>query len=247
MAAKGKTGLPIRKWITEEQPQAILLSNGAQALSPAKLLAVILRTGARGISAEELSRKLLNELQGLRGIDCASIEELCAFSGIGRAKASQLKAALEIGKRLCREQARTWERIESPRQAVDYVASYYGPYLRDAKYETLCAIFLDRGNCPVRAVELSRGGCGAVTVDPHQIVREAITLRASSLIVVHNHPSGSGEPSHDDMSFTRAVSDACQLFEIHLLDHVIIGRNRKDYFSFARAGLIRTSRKSSVA
>ena len=83
-------------------------------------------------------------------------------------------------------------------------------------------------------------------MDPNQVVREAITLRASSLIVVHNHPSGDGEPSRDDMSFTRAVSDACQLFGIHLLDHVIIGKNRKDYFSFARAGLDLHVRKKII-
>ena len=98
MVAKGKTGLPIRKWIAEEQPQAILLLNGAQALSPAKLLAIILRTGARGTNAEELSRKLLNEFQGLRGIDCASIEELCAFSGIAAQRHRSSRLPLRSGK-----------------------------------------------------------------------------------------------------------------------------------------------------
>ena len=117
----------------EEQPRSLLQSVGAEALTPAKLLAIILRTGTPGVSAEELSRRLLNRYKGLRGMDTASIEELCAFVGIGRAKASQLKAAFEIGKRLCRERARMREHIETARQAAEYAASYYGPSLRDAR------------------------------------------------------------------------------------------------------------------
>lgn len=230
--------MPIREWIEEEEPRAILLAAGAQTLSPAKLLAIILRTGMRGISAEELSRKLLNRFSGLRGIDSASVAELCSIDGIGRAKASQIKAAFEIGKRLCRERARTRERIENTHQAIEYVASYYGPYLRDAHHEILCAIILDGRNRPLRAIELCRGSSRAVAADPHQIVREAVLARASSILMVHNHPAGDGEPSSDDISLTQAVNDVCQLFGIRLLDHVIVGKNRKDYFSFARAGLI---------
>lgn len=245
VASQEKAGLPIRQWIQEEQPRSLLQSVGAEALTPAKLLAIILRTGTPGVSAEELSRRLLNRYKGLRGMDTASIEELCAFVGIGRAKASQLKAAFEIGKRLCRERARMREHIETARQAAEYAASYYGPSLRDARHEALCAIFLDGGGTPLRTVELCRGGSHSVAADPHQIVRQAIMLRALSVILVHNHPCGRSEPSADDISFTDAVNDACTLFGIRLLDHLIIGRNKKNQFSFAKAGLIYIAPRSS--
>jgi DNA repair protein RadC len=236
---KNRGNVPIREWIEEERPREMLLCSGAESLPLAKLLSIILRTGRRGESAEELSRTMLNAFSGLRGMDAASVVEMRGIKGIGPAKAAQIKAAFEIGKRLCREKAKRRERIENARNAVDYVAAYYGPYLRDARCEFLCAIMLDCRNRPIRAVEISKGGPGHVSADPRQIVREAVSLAASSILLVHNHPSGDGEPSADDVSFTAAVGDACQLFGIRLLDHVIVGRDRRDYYSFARTRLLR--------
>jgi DNA repair protein RadC len=235
---RGGTGQPIREWIEEERPREALFAFGAKSLSLAKLFAIILRTGKRGVNAEELSRRLLNTFSGLRGIDSAPISKIRGIVGIGPAKAAQIKAALEIGKRFCRETAKGQGSIENPQAALEYVSTFYGPYLRDARSECACVILLNRRNRPIRAVELTQGAVGTVDVDPAQIVREALQESASSLVLVHNHPSGDGEPSRDDVSLTFAVRDACNLFGIRLLDHVIIGKDPMDYFSFARKGLL---------
>jgi DNA repair protein RadC len=238
MGERGGISLPIREWIEEERPREALIALGTEALSIAKLFAIILRTGKRGVNAEELSRRLLNAFSGLRGIDAASISEICGIDGIGPAKAAQIKASFEIGKRLCRERVKSQERIEDPQRALDYVSTFYGPYLRDAERESMCVILLNRRHRPLSAVELCRGTIGAVVVDPKQIVREAVRVSASSIVLVHNHPSGDGEPSEDDISLTNAVRDACTLFGIRLLDHVIVGKNPEDFFSFGKEGLL---------
>jgi DNA repair protein RadC len=223
--------------MAEERPREALIAHGTQSLSLARLLAIVLRTGKPGVNAEELSRRLLNTFNDLRGIDAACITEICRIDGIGPAKASQIKAALELGKRLCRERAKKLGKITSPGRALSYVASFYGPYLRYASSERLCIILLNGRHAPIRAVELSRGTPGAVSADPEQIVREALKTAASSVILVHNHPSGNGDPSDEDIAFTRAVRDACGLFGIRLLDHVIVGRNPEDHRSLAREGM----------
>jgi len=230
--------LPIPEWIEEERPREALFASGTETLALSKLFAIILRTGRRGLNAEELSRMILNAFSGLRGIDAASLSEICAIKGIGRAKAAQVKAALEIGKRLCREEAKDIKKIENPRHAIDFVSSYYGPYLRDSQIEFACLILLDRRRAPIRAVELQKGGHRTVDASLTQIVREAVLASASAIILVHNHPSGHTEPSADDLSLTKAVSDVCGLFGIRLMDHVIVGKNRKDYCSLAGRGLL---------
>ena len=160
------------------------------------------------------------------------------ISGIGPAKAAQIKAALEIGKRLCREEAGSLQGPPNPRWALRYVTAFYGPYLRDAAVESACLILLNRRHMPIRAVELGRGDNVGVIVDPMLIVREAVRSAASSVILVHNHPSGAGVPSEDDAALTIAIRDSCALFGIRLLDHIIIGCNRKDCRSLAMEGLL---------
>lgn len=197
-----------------------------------------MRTGKKGINAEELAKRILNRYRSLRQMDSALPHELCRIEGIGPAKAAQLKAALELGKRLCREKAQKQNRIQGPREARRYVAEYYGPYLRDAGKELFCLILLDRKNKPIHHLELSRGSVCASIVDPKEIFREVFLHSASSIILVHNHPSGEPEPSGEDIDITRRLREGCVLFGIDLIDHVIIGRNEEDHFSFARAGML---------
>jgi DNA repair protein RadC len=226
--------VPIREWVEEERPREIILRHGAEQLPPAKLLAVVLRTGRPGVSAEELARRLLNAFGSLRGMDAATLPELCRFDGIGPAKAAQIKAALEIGKRLTRERASAGVKIESPEDAVRYVMEYYGPYLRDKGQEHCFAILLDRRHRPIRHLEVSRGGRCASIVDPREIVREAALHSAEAVLLIHNHPTGDVRPSTDDLRLTRRVRKGGELLDIRLLDHIIIGKNAEDFYSFAR-------------
>lgn len=237
--AQLRGNLPIRKWIKEERPREMLIEDGPDKLSLSKLFAIILRTGREGISAEELAKRMLNKFGTLRGIDTASISELCKIEGIGQAKASQIKAALELGKRLFREGAQKQKRIKSPDEAIGYVAEYYGPYLRDTKKECFHIILLDVKNKPLDNIEISKGSIDASIVDPKEIIKQATWQSASSIILVHNHPSGETEPSAEDMRITNTIIDACKLVGIKVLDHIIIGKNKEDYYSFANKGLIR--------
>ncbi len=230
---------PIRQWVTGERPRERLALHGAFSLPHSTLLAIILRTGKEGVDAEEIGRRLINRFGSLRGIDNASLAEICGIEGIGPAKAVQIKAALELGKRFYREKAAKTRRISRPEDIVDYVAEYYGPYLRDAKKEVFSIILLDVKNKPIGNLEISRGSVSASIVDPGEIIREATLRSASAVILVHNHPSGEAEPSNEDIRVTGRIVEACRLVEIKVLDHVIIGKNLEDYYSFARAGMIK--------
>ena len=205
---------PIKEWIKEERPREMLISSGPESLSLSKLLAIILRIGKEGISAEELSKRLLNKFGTLRAIDSMPISEICKIDGIGPAKATQIKAALELGKRLYKEGAKKQKRIKKPDDVINYVAEYYGPYLRDAKKESFNVIFLDIKNKPIHNIEISKGSINASVVDPKEIIKEATLKSASSIILVHNHPSGDTEPSSEDINLTNRIIDACNLVGI---------------------------------
>lgn len=229
---------PIREWIKEERPREMLIKFGAEALPLSKLLAIILRTGKEGIDAEQLSKRLLNHFRTLREIDSVPVSEICKMEGIGYAKAVQIKAALELGKRLYKEEAEQRKKIKKADDVIGYVQEYYGPYLRDARKEYFHVILLDIKNKPIHNIEISKGSLNAAVVDPKEIIKEATLLSAASIILVHNHPSGETEPSLEDRDLTHQIIQACHYVGIKVLDHIIIGKNREDYFSFANAGLM---------
>ena len=230
---------PIKEWVKEERPREMLIKYGPELLNLSKLLAIILRIGKEGTSAEELSKRLLNKFVTLREIDSAPISEICKIEGIGPAKAAQIKAALEIGKRLYKESAQKQKRIKKADDVISYVAEYYGPYLRDAKKEFFHVILLDIKNKPIHNIEISKGSINASIVDPKEIIKEATLKSASSIILVHNHPSGDTEPSTEDINLTNRIMDACNFVGIKVLDHIIIGKNKEDYYSFTKFGLIK--------
>lgn len=238
-AAALRENRPIKEWIKDERPREMLIKYGPESLSLSKLLAIILRTGKEGTSAEELSKRLLNKFGALREIDSAPISEICKMDGIGPAKVAQIKAALELGKRLYKESAQKQKRIKKADDVISYVAEYYGPYLRDAKKEFFNVILLDIKNKPIHNIEIGKGSINASVVDPKEIIKEATIKSASSIILVHNHPSGDAEPSSEDINLTNRIIDACNLVGIKVLDHIIIGKNKEDYYSFAKWGLIK--------
>ncbi|MGB9694719.1 MAG: RadC family protein [Caldisericaceae bacterium] len=233
-----KSHVPIKDWVKEERPRELLVKNGSQNLTLAKLLAIILRTGSVGKSAEELARNILDEFKTLRNLDSATIDEICKIQGIGIAKAAQIKAAFEIGKRLMHEQAESTKKIRSPREALQYVSEYFAPYLRDAKNEFFFIVLLDIKNKPIKHVEISKGSINASIVDPKEVVKEASLSSASSVILLHNHPSGETEPSEEDLKITSQIVKALELVNVKVLDHIILGKNHDDFFSFANAGIL---------
>jgi len=237
-AAERRVNRPIKEWIEEERPREMLVQRGAENLPLSKLMAIILRTGRDGMSAEELAKLLLNSFGSLRAIDSAPISELYGIEGIGPAKAVQIKAALELGKRLFKESAKTMKRLKKPEDVIGYVSEYYAPYLRDREKEVFNAILLDIKNKPIDNVEISIGSVSATVVDPREIVRAASLRSASSIILVHNHPSGETMPSQDDIELTERIREACKTIGVKVLDHIIIGKNADDFYSFAKEGLM---------
>ncbi|MHC1610502.1 MAG: RadC family protein [Candidatus Methanospirareceae archaeon] len=237
--AERKITRPIKEWIEEERPREMLMRQGAENLPLSKLLAIILRTGKEGMSAEELAKILLNRFSSLRAIDSTPISELSKIEGIGYANAVQIKAAMELGKRLFKEQARAKKKLKKTDDVIGYVSEYYGPYLRDNEKEFFNVILLDIKNKPIDNIEISKGSSNATVVDPKEIVKSASLKSASSIILVHNHPSGETTPSREDIELTDRIVDACKLVGVKVLDHIIIGKNFDDFYSFAKEGLIR--------
>ncbi|MCS7249456.1 MAG: DNA repair protein RadC [candidate division WOR-3 bacterium] len=230
--------LPIKNWVKEERPRELLIRKGEKFLSLAKLLAIILRTGRKGESAEDLAKKLLNHFGSLSAIDNATINELSEIPGIGLAKACSLKAALELGKRLLEEKAEGRKKLKSPQDVIDYVSEKIGPYLFNSKKEFFSVIFLDIKNKVIDTLELSKGSNNASIVDIKEIISEAAKRLASSIILVHNHPSGETEPSKEDISLTKKIIQACSICGIKVLDHIIIGKDKESYTSFLKLGII---------
>ncbi|URA11290.1 RadC family protein [Thermospira aquatica] len=231
-----KTHKPIKTWREEDRPREKLLQRGPEALSTTELLAILIRTGSEGKSALEIASELLEKFSHLRGLDSASLGDLCRIHGIGQAKAIEIKACLELGKRLMREEVKKPPKISSAQEAINYVQQYYGPVLRDARQEVFSIILLDIRNKPLHHLEISRGSAYATVVDPREVVRQICLHQASGVILVHNHPSGECTPSQDDQNLTKRLASACEMVGARVIDHIIIGKNPSDYYSFAIEG-----------
>ena len=233
-----RTYVPIREWAVEERPREQLSKRGADTMSNARLLAILFRTGSHGRSAEELGRDVFNRFGSWNELDKASVEDIMQVRGVGFAKAVELKAAVEIGKRLQEGAATSMKRVTSAEDAIDYVCDRYTPQLRDTGKEFFYVVLLDIRNKVIRDAEVSRGSVSASVVDPADVVREACVHHASRVVLVHNHPSGECDPSKEDIDTTNKIVQALKYVGVRVLDHIIVGRARQDYFSFARAGMV---------
>lgn len=205
-----------------ERPRERLAKHGPQALSVAELLAILLRVGVPGENAVQVGQRLLQELGGLAGIHRAEFSELCSQHGVGVAKAAQIKAALELGRRLLLEAPEERPAIHSPADAANLVL-----YEMSAlEQEELHLILLDARNRVLDIVALYRGSVNSSQVRVGELFKSAVRRNAVNLIVVHNHPSGDPAPSPDDVALTRAIIQAGKLLDIEVLDHLVIGRGR---------------------
>jgi DNA repair protein RadC len=207
---------------TDERPRERLAQLGPQALATAELLAILLRVGVAGENAVQVGQRLLKVFDGISGIHRAPFEELCNQHGIGAAKAAQIKAALELGYRLAREEPKERSSINSPADAAALVA-----YDMSAlEQEHMRVILLDTRNHALDIVEIYKGSVNSAQVNVGEIFKPAIRRNAPALIVVHNHPSGDPTPSPDDIVVTRAIVEAGKLLDVDVLDHMIIGQGR---------------------
>ena len=221
----------IRDLPVDLSPRERMLYAGASALHDAELLAIILRVGVQGQSAVRLGEQLLVDFGGLAGIVQASFEELCAKRGIGESKAAQLKAALELGRRLVAVSPQSRPQVRSPAD----VANLLMLEMSLLEQEHLRAILLDTKNNLLRVATVYTGSLNTAVVRVGEVFREAIRANCASIIVVHNHPSGDPTPSPEDVRVTEMLVEAGKLLDIAVLDHVVIGRNR--YVSLKERGL----------
>lgn len=223
----------IREWPEGERPRERLLAEGPRRLTDAELLAIVLRTGTRGTSAVDLARTLLHDWMGLAGLEAAEPTGLTQTTGMGSAKIAQVKAALELGRRLLAEVERTARpRITSSKDVVEVMA----PRLRGLQVERCEVILLNGGNEVMALETLSEGSLTESPVYPRAILQYANRHHAAAVILVHNHPSGHSQPSAGDRTLTEELVLVGELLRIPLVDHVIVGG--RDHYSFADRGLI---------
>jgi DNA repair protein RadC len=215
-------GLVIRDLPQQERPRERMQQYGPEALSNAELIAILLRVGSKGESAVRMAERLLSEFGGLAGLTRARIPQLSAISGLGLAKATQIKAAFELGRRVAAAG-------DGPRPTISNASDAARLVMEDLRYqqqERLVAIFLDTRCQVIRVHTVSVGTLTGSPAHPREIFREAIAHGSASLIVCHNHPSGDPTPSRDDIALTARLKQAGELMGVTLLDHIVIGDGR---------------------
>ncbi|MEE1030518.1 MAG: DNA repair protein RadC [Ruminococcus sp.] len=225
----------IKEIPAQERPYEKCLVYGPENLSDSELLAVILRSGTTGISSLELARTILHEgdgEQGLLEIHHKSLQELMKIRGIGQVKAVQIKCIGELSKRIASRAAKKELDFQHP----ETIAEYYMEQLRHEEQEQVICMMLDTKNHFLGDKIISKGTVNSSLVSPRDLLLTAFSYRAVYIILVHNHPSGDATPSEDDMLLTKRVQQACNIVDIPLMDHVIIGD--QTYFSFREEGIL---------
>lgn len=229
--------IPIRQWDRSERPREKVLSQGVASLTDSELIALIFRSGTRTkrgpVSAVQLGRTLLREYGSLRGLSRRDVRELTRVAGVGPAKAVQMAAVFEIGRRVEAQQG-DGERVQICSPAD--LAAVYVPRMRDLKREIFKVVLLNTANVIVADYTVSEGGLAASIVEPRLLFQRAVLENAAAVICVHNHPSGNPEPSREDIKITRQLVEAGKLMGIPVHDHVIIAGN--GYTSMAERALM---------
>ena len=222
--------LSINRWAEEDRPREKMMSKGAQALTNAELLAILIGSGSGDDSAVSLMQKVLASYgDSLDRVGRLSVEELCHFKGIGPAKAITILAACELGRRRAVEQPER-RQVRSAKQVYDY----FYPMMRDLPVEEVHVLLLNQSAVVIDSVRIGMGGLTETVVDVRVILREALLKRDTALILCHNHPSGNLRPSTHDDRLTRQVQEAAKLLNLNLADHVIFTDN--GYYSYADEG-----------
>ncbi|MDP1852906.1 MAG: DNA repair protein RadC [Candidatus Omnitrophota bacterium] len=223
----------IKNWPEEDRPREKLLKNGEHTLSNSELLAILLRSGVKGQSAIDLARKILQKFKTFRNLSHTDLVQWKEFKGLGIAKIAQIKAAIEIGRRFREDEVKENQlKIESSKDVVDILM----PRMRDLKKEVFKIVFLNSQNRIIDIFDTGEGTVNKANPIIREIFQKALQNYATSLICVHNHPSGKTEPSKEDRDFTEELFKAGKIMQVGVLDHVIIGDN--EYYSFADDGIL---------
>ena len=225
--------LTIKTWAEEDRPREKLSLKGKNSLSDAELIAILIGSGNKNVSAVELSKKILASLNNdLNRLAKLSISDLTQFNGIGDAKAISIIAALELGRRRKDSDVEKRPIIKSSKDAYNVIADV----LSDLPHEEFWVLYLNRKNEVIKKENISKGGVSGTIADSKIIFKSAIEQLASAIILCHNHPSGSLKPSAADISLTKKLKETGLMLDTPVLDHLIIGE--KDYFSFADQELL---------
>jgi DNA repair protein RadC len=223
----------IKSWAEDDRPREKLLTKSPAALSDVELLAILIGTGTRDLSAVDLARNIYASVnQNITDLSRLSIKDMTKFKGIGEAKAINIAAALEIGRRRRLKDSLSKKKIVSSRDAFEIMH----PLLSDNNYEEFWIITLNRGNVINRTHKISEGSLGGTVADPKKIFKFALEDNASSVVLCHNHPSGNTKPSKSDHDITQKCKSVGLSLDLPVLDHIIVARD--NYFSFADEGVL---------
>ena len=223
--------LNINQWAEEDRPREKMANLGAESLSNAELLAILIGSGSSKESAVDLMKRILSDCNNnLNTLGKMTIHELCQYNGIGEAKAISILAACELGKR---------RQMESPEERPDLgtatrIYNHMHPKMQDLDVEEFWVLLMNQHYRLIKMVRISHGGITETAVDVRIIMRETVLANCTVLAVCHNHPSGNLSPSKQDEELTRTIRRACEAMRIHFLDHVIITDGH--YYSFHEQG-----------
>ncbi len=219
--------LNINQWAEEDRPREKLMRLGAEALSDAELLAILVGSGSTKETAVELMKRVLSECDNnLNTLGKMTIGELCKYNGIGEAKAITIIAACELGKRRQHEKVKERKKISNSQDIYEYMH----PMMQDLSTEEAWVLLMNQNFKLIKSARISRGGITETSVDVRIIIKEAVLANATVIALCHNHPSGNIEPSAEDNRITEKVRMACKTMRLHFLDHVIVTDG--GYYSF---------------
>jgi len=227
------TFFPIRSWSEDDKPREKLLLKGKTALSDAELIAILIGSGSRNESAVSLSQRILASVDyNLNALGKLSVNQLNHFKGIGDAKAITIQAAMELGRRRRLEAAVELQKITSSKIIFDIMQ----PIIGELMYEEFWIVYLNNSNKIIAKSQLSKGGITGTVVDVRLVFKTALELGAVGIILVHNHPSGTIQPSEADKQITQKLKSGGEYLDIRILDHIIVTETQ--YFSFSDAGIL---------
>ena len=229
----GENKLTIKDWAEDDKPREKLRDKGAQQLSNAELLAILLGSGTKTETAVDVAKQVLAIAKNdLRELGKKTLADFMQIKGIGQVRAITIMAALELGRRRRSEKSEEADKITGATDAAEIFISLLG----DLPHEEFWVLFLNRSNKIVEKRKVGQGGLSATVVDFRLIAKLAINNLASGVVVAHNHPSGNLQPSADDKRITNKLNEALALFDITLIDHIIVSTS--SYYSFAEEGLL---------